>query len=154
MQAWINQHPLLFVCLILAGGFLFQWLLLNLIAAASGWKILAQRFSVQQPFSGPQWKWQSARMRFGMGYNNSLKVGANRAGLFIQPVWVILAGHPPLFIPWSEISFGHAAGWMSNYVRLCLGRSEQIPFTIRPSLADRLRAAAGPGWPASSAVSK
>jgi hypothetical protein len=150
MQTWINQHPLLFVCLVLAGMVIFLWLLLNLIAAVSGWKNLARRFVMSQPFSGPQWKWQSAGMRFLVSYNNCLKVGADQAGLFIQPMPGIRTAHPPLFIPWNEISIEQTTGWMmSNFVRLSLGRSERIPFTIRPSLAARLQSAAGPSWPAS-----
>jgi hypothetical protein len=34
MQTWINQHPLLFVFVVLVGIVVFRWLLLSLIATA------------------------------------------------------------------------------------------------------------------------
>lgn len=148
MQAWINQHPALFVCCLVAGVVAFRWVLLNLIAWVSGWKILAGRFTAQQPFSRQDSKWNSARMRYFAGYNNCLRVGADHAGLFIQPMLGVRTAHPPLFIPWAEITIEQPAGWLKGgFVSLRLGRSEQIPFTIRQSLAAGLRTAAGSGWP-------
>lgn len=150
IATWINQHLLLFACVILAGVLVFRWLLLNLIATASGWKMLAARFPTQQPFSGPEWKWQSARMRYSMGYNNCLRVGADAMGMLIQPMWGLRTAHPPLFVPWHEIRVEPASGWMKEVlVQLRLGRSEQIPFTIRDTLSSKLQAAAGANWPAS-----
>jgi hypothetical protein len=152
MQTWIAQHPLLFACLILAGIVAFRWLLLNLIAIASGWKILGRRFPAQQPFSGPVWKWQSARMRYLAGYNNCLTVGADQMGLFIRTMWGVRTAHPPLFVPWNEISVTPGVGGMMGlFVKFSLGRSKQIPFMVRKTLADKLQTAAGQGWPASPA---
>lgn len=45
-----HLHPLFIVALALIGIIAFQALLLNLIAAVSGWKTLAARFRLQQPF--------------------------------------------------------------------------------------------------------
>jgi hypothetical protein len=148
MNDWPGEHPLLFVGLMFVGVVVFRILLLNLIASVSGWRMLAQRFQAQQPFSGVQWKWQSAMMRYLAGYNNCLSVGADQAGLFLRTMWGLRTAHPPLFVPWNEISLGQASGWLAgNAVMLSLGRSEQIPFRVRASLAARLQAAAGPGWP-------
>lgn len=150
MQSWINEHPLLFVSALLGGMCGFQWLLLNLIANVSGWKILAARFTASQPFSGIQSRWQSARLRFFISYNNCLRIGADQTGLSIQPMWGMRTGHPPLFIPWSEIMVEQAQNWvLPDYVRFSLGRSEQIPFTVRYSLFSKLHTAAGPSWPVS-----
>jgi hypothetical protein len=156
MRTWANEHLLLFAGVGAAGIVVFRWLLLTLMATASGWKVLANRFAGEQPFSGSGWKWQSARMRFLTGYNNCLRVGADPAGLSIQPMWGIRTAHSALFIPWREIEIGWreieigpASGWMGrSCVRLSLGRAEQISFTVSRSLADRLQAAAGANWPA------
>lgn len=152
MDEFVRYHPFLFVALIVLGIIAFQSLLLNLIAAVSGWKTLAARFRLQQPFSGRQWKWQSAQMRYYVGYNNSLVVGADQSGFFLRTMWMVRAGHAPLFIPWNEITVGKTqTSWLvGNIVTLTLGRSEQIPFRIRASLATRLQSAAGSSWPASS----
>jgi hypothetical protein len=149
---WIAEHLFLFIALIVLGIVAFQALLLNLIAAVSGWKALAVRFRMQQPFSGQQWKWQSAQMRYYIGYNNCLVVGADQAGLFLRTMWIVRTGHAPLFTPWNEITLGQTqTSWLvGNIVTLTLGRSEQIPFRIRASLAVRLKSAAGASWPAPS----
>lgn len=151
MDELIRQHPFLFAALIVLGIAAFQVLLLNLIAAVSGWKALAVRFRLQQPFSGQEWNWQSAQMRYYVGYNNCLIVGADQAGLSLRPMWIVRTGHVPLFIPWNEITLGQTqTSWLvGNIVTLTLGRSEQIPFRIRVSLAARLQSAAGASWPAS-----
>lgn len=149
MQNWINQHLLLFVLLVLAGAVGFRWVLLNAIAAASGWKNLARRFPAQFGFSGVESKWQSARLRFLIGYNNCLVVGAGPTGLSIRTIWGIRTGHPPLMIPWNEVSVGETRVIMKiSFVTLLLGQPEPIPFMIRQSLAARLQAAAGAAWPA------
>lgn len=149
MNDLIQQHPVLFVALVFAGIIAFRALLLNGIAVASGWRMLAQHFAVQQPYSGQQWKWQGAMMRYFIGYNNCLSVGADQAGLFVRTMWGARTGHPPLFVPWNEISMGQPTQWLgTKFAAFSLGRTEQVPFRIRASLAARLQAAAGPGWPA------
>jgi hypothetical protein len=146
---WVGEHPLLFTALILLGIIAFQALLLNLIAAVSGWKTLAARFRLQQSFSGRQRRWQSAQMRYYVGYNNCLVVGADQSGFFLRTMWMVRTGHAPLLIPWNEITLSRIqTSWlMGNTVTLTLGRSEQIPFRIRASLATRLQSAAGSSWP-------
>lgn len=148
MQTWINEHTLLFVCLMLAGVFVFRWLLLTLIATASGWRILAARFLAQRTCSGPEWRWQSVVMRFSIGYNHCIRLGADPMGLWVGPMWGIRTAHPPLFIPWNEIRVEPATGWMKNsFVQLRLGLSERIPLNMRRSLIVKLKAAAGTAWP-------
>lgn len=69
----------------------------------------------------------------------------------MQPMWGVRTAHPPLLIPWNEINVEQASGWMAgSLMKLSLGGSEQVPFTIRRSLGARLRAAAGASWPASA----
>jgi hypothetical protein len=61
--------------------------------------------------------------------------------------------HPPLFIPWREISVSRKKVWWINQVRFCLGRELKIPLTIRDSLAQKLQSAAGSSWPVESVPS-
>lgn len=88
-------------------------------------------------------------MRYYVGYNNCLVVGADQSGLFLRTMWMVRTGHSPLFIPWNEITLSQTqTSWlMGNIVTVTLGRSEQIPFRIRASLATRLKSAAGSSWP-------
>ena len=146
MQDWINQHfPIVFPFF-----FVGMWILAGYqIALTSGWRLLAKRFGFQGKFLGQKWTMQSARMRWLTNYNNVLTVGADNTGFFIVPLFLFRAWHPPLFVPWAEITAEpKTLLFFLKYVELRLGREEEIPFTIRASLAAKIEAAAGPGWPA------
>lgn len=148
MQTWIDQHTSAAI-LIAVLWFLTMWIgLASLIARMSGWHLLAIRFRLQGDFLGPKWSFQSAQTRWLTHYNGCLTVGADPSGLFIQPMIPFRFGHPPLFIPWTEITVGTTRVFLMVMTDLRLGRGEQIPFKIRSSLAARLRSAAGQGWPA------
>jgi len=154
MQHWMSQNQLLVVILAVL-GFIVLWIfILNLIALASGWKRLAQRFRAQQEFGGAKWSWQSAQMRFRANYNNCLTVGGDQADLFLRPTGLFRVGHPALSIPWVEITAQPARVFFMPVVELRLGRVEQIPFRIRPVLAERLAGAAGPSWPGTPSLEK
>lgn len=146
MQDFISHHPLVFV------GGIFLWIallwtvIIHGISFASGWRVLAQRFRLQQPYSGPRWPLQSAVMRRFASYNGALTVGADGMGMFLQPMLLFRSGHPALFIPWAEITVRHAPWQPHERVEIKLGSSEQISFRIRGVLASRLQAAAGSYW--------
>jgi len=56
--------------------------------------------------------------------------------------------HPPLFIPWSEVSVRRKRIWiLGERVTLTLGREIAIPFTIGGRLAGKVKTAAGNAWP-------
>jgi hypothetical protein len=123
----------------------------TLIGQISGWASLAQRFPSTLPFSGKIWKAKSARMRGGMGYNNCLTIGAGPDGLYLALVIpsFIFRGHPPLLVPWHEISvLGEKKTFGVPLTQISLGREEAVPFTIRKSLVQEIQAAAGANWPA------
>jgi hypothetical protein len=144
MQQWMNQHPI-FIPFYFAGWFVFvfYW-----IALTSGWRLLAQRFRLQGTFTGEKWTRQSVHFRTFAQYNRVLIVGADRTGLFIAPMFILRPWHPPLFVPWNEISAPQTIRrFFFTFIELRLGRSEQIPFRISPTLAAEVEAAAGAGWP-------
>ena len=145
MPDWLKQYlpyiiPLYIVTL---WTFVTYW-----IALTAGWRLLAQRFRQQGVFMGQRWNMQSARMRWMARYNNALTVGADETGLFLVPFILFRLWHPALFVPWVEISaLDGTELFFFKYVELRLGRSENVPFRIRPGLAEKLQAAAGKGWP-------
>jgi len=146
MQNWIAGHPILFVVLLFLAFALYWCLIVNLISLVSGWRVLARRFGLQQPFMGPTWNWQSARIRFAR-YNSCLTVGADPMGIFLRPMVLFRPGHPPLFIPWTEITVRSRSTMFGQYPQLMLGSSEQIAFTMNSTLASRLESAAASSWP-------
>jgi hypothetical protein len=145
MQEWIDHN----FAIIFSLYFVALWTLVSYwIALAGGWRLLAKRFRLQGTYVGQKWSMQSASMRWLINYNSALTVGADNAGLFIAPLFLFRAWHPPLFIPWTEVTVvGKTRLFFLRVVELRLGRSENIPFRMSGKLAARLEAAAGPGWP-------
>jgi hypothetical protein len=100
MQAWIDQN----FFLVFPFFFVGLWVLVSYwIALVGGWRLLANRFRIQGTFRGQTWSLQSARMRWS-SYSSVLIIGSNKTGLFIVPFILFRAWHPPLFIPWTEIT--------------------------------------------------
>ena len=123
-----------------------------IISKLSGWSALAARFPFSgSRFQGPSWRFQSASMRYMSNYNNCLTVGANPQGVYLKGP-LFLAGHPPLFIPWEEVSYTEGKIFWQRVTRFQLGRETQIPFAVRSTLAEHLREAAGSRWPTKQIV--
>jgi hypothetical protein len=118
-----------------------------IVSYVGGWASLAEQYRCAEPFTGPCWRFQNGRFRWLAGYNNCLTVGADPQGLFIGIFPLFRIAHPPLFIPWREISVTRKRVFWIRQVQLILGNELKIPFTIRESLARKLQAAAGSSWP-------
>lgn len=147
MNEWIRQYfPIIFPFYFAA----LYTLVMYWIALVGGWRLLAKRFHLQETFEGEKWTRQSAAMRLLTRYNNILTIGADTAGLFMVPFVLFRAWHPPLFVPWSEITGVRETQFLFiKYVEMRLGRVEEVPFRIRASLAAKIQAAADPEWPTS-----
>jgi len=144
MQTWANTYPFLFSVSV----FLVLWTLVPIVISyASGWASLASQFRFRDTFSGSRWSWQSAQMRFMMNYNRCLTVGASEQGLYLAMNPLFRLGHPALFIPWNEVSVKPERILFFEGTRFQLGRETPVPLWVRKKLADRLKTAAGKGWP-------
>jgi hypothetical protein len=130
-----------------------MWIVVGLVTGQiSGWSLLAQRYRCDEGLSGDRLRFRSAAMRYSSHYGNCLTMGADPQGLFVSMSVPFLVGHPPLFIPWSEITVRRGRFLWSNYVELRLGREAAIPFRISEGLASKLAALTGAAWPEESAT--
>ena len=143
-QAWVDSHPLLFVVLNISFGYVIVSIVISYVG---GWASLARKFRFRGQFHGSRWRGQSGLMRWIAGYHNCLTVGANENGLYLAGFPFLLLGHPPLLIPWNEVSHAKRMTLFSSMVRFELGRETAIPFFVRETLAERLRNVAGKAWP-------
>jgi hypothetical protein len=142
---WLFNRPWLFVFLFVA-----QWALVSyVISLLSGWMELSRRFRDAGAYYSYQWPFQSVRMRTIFGsYANCVNFRADETGLYMAVFRPFRLGHPPLFIPWSEVQVAaHSQGLIFKSRKLFLGRQELIPLLVRSSLAEKLQEAAGQGWP-------
>ena len=122
------------------------------LSRLSGWSLLARRFRASEPFSGESWSWQSASLRWGIHYNNCLTIGASPEALYLSvtPLFRFLSLFtPPLRVPWREIEVRTGKAFFGFYetALLRIGIEERVSFRVGGKLVDRLRQAAGPGWP-------
>ena len=116
-----------------------------LVAQIGGWAQLAQVYRFDRKFRGQSWSMQSAAMRWGCSYNSVLTFGANDEGLYIVPLIFFRFAHPPLFIPWYDLSVMRINGifW---YAQLRFQRTPSIPVKINRRLFERLAGCAGEAW--------
>jgi hypothetical protein len=101
-----------------------------LIAYLSGWRKLARHY---RTFSSPPYNtahWKSARIGLG-NYNKILSVGTDERGLYLTVFWLFKVGHPPLLIPWSEITMISTVQWifLSGY-RIAIGSPRHTGIVI------------------------
>ena len=116
----------------------------------SGWAALARTYRYEGSFEGESWRYQSAYMRWLSRYRHCLTIGADRTGLFVSIFRIFRVAHPPLFIPWNQVSRSSKRFLWSKCTELRLGQADSIPFRIDQRLSDRLAEAAGESWPAES----
>ncbi len=147
LQRFVEQHPALFAS-IFPVYFVALWLLVGAtISLIGGWHSLAGRYRAQAPFTGMKRTMQSGQMRWLANYNNVLTLGVNQEGLYLASMFLFRFMHPPLLIPWSEITITRSKGWFLEYVTFTMDRELAIPLKVRANLAENLRNDAGNRWP-------
>lgn len=88
--------------------FLVIWLMvLGLISLLSGWKKLSSKYRVQDLPDNLDWLgWQTARFNGFMDARSTLWIAMSERGLYLKmgPAFFFRFMHPPLLIPWSDIT--------------------------------------------------
>jgi hypothetical protein len=144
MQYWIDRYPLAFGL----ADFVFLWLVVSVVLSyTGGWAALARKFRSQATFNGSKWRGESGYMRGIAHYNHCLVIGANPEGLYLSVFFLFRVSHPPLLIPWNEVTFSKSRVFFVAMVCLQLGREHPVPLSIRESLANKIREASGSAWP-------
>ena len=139
----VSLNPLYFAIF-----FLVLWLLLNLIISRlTGWARMAAHYPVIGAFTGKIWRFQTITTRRGMGYKGSANVGADSRGLHLSLFFIFRFGHPPLFVPWRDITITEKQVFKSKVLELRFRKTEDLPVRIFAKLGDHLAEAAGSNWP-------
>ncbi|MBM4340629.1 MAG: hypothetical protein FJ110_13935 [Deltaproteobacteria bacterium] len=125
----------------------FLGILFFVIGRISGWSTLSNFYRFPGEFTGQKWRFQSAQLRWYMGYNNCLTIGANESGLFLSAFFLLRIGHPPLFIPWGDVSVMKKKGVWGKYAELRFRQAPAIPFRMSVHLSAKIAAVAGRLWP-------
>lgn len=106
-----------------------------LLSWIGGWWALARHYRSSQTCMGERFSMQSAGMRWGVSYRTCMNFGADPTGLYLSVFPLFRIGQPPLFIPWSDISFSREKWWFMNGVRLRFREVPDVPLFISTKLA-------------------
>lgn len=77
-------------------------------------------------------------MRWMTGYGNCLHLGVTDRGLLLSVLFLFRAGHPPLLIPWDDISVEQYRSWFMKGVRLNFRKVPNVPLYLREKLAQEI----------------
>jgi hypothetical protein len=121
MQYWVDRHPVAFGLV----DFLFLWLVVSFVLSyTGGWASLARKFRCRVAFNGMKWRGESGAMRGLAVYGNCLVLGANPEGIYLAVFFPFRVAHPPIFIPWNEVTLSKSRVFWVTRVRLQLGRED------------------------------
>ncbi len=126
---------------LISGFFIAAWALVCAgLGHLGGWRSLARHYAAKGPFRGRRLHFRSARFGGWVGYNGALTPGADPSGLYLA-VWPLFRiGHPPLFVPWSDISLSHEKYLWIEVVLLTFVQDPRARVRITRRLAERLAA--------------
>lgn len=130
--------------LVFVSFFVGLWLaVVFLIRLGSGWDQLIKRY--RQSSLPDDLPWQRipeaglgpSKWRFSLAnYRNVISVAPTQAGLYVKTMALFSLSHPPLMIPWSDMTVEHR-------IRSLIGfKHHQISFEVKPC-ALRLRCQVG-----------
>lgn len=118
--------------------FVALWILVGYaVAWIGGWRTLAKRYRSVGVFQGERWRFRSGQMRWTAGYSGVLTIGANGAGLYLGVFVFFRAGHPPLFVPWKEVSIQSRRWFFRRQTGFILGE-ERIPLWVFARLGEEM----------------
>ena len=139
--------------LLLPAGILMWMGLCVVTALFSGWWTLGRVYRSSRPFTGTLWRRQSVGFRWSTSYGGLVNVGVNSEGLYLSVLLLFRIGHPPLFIPWCDISAESKKSWLIiviiDLVVLRCRQATGVPICVTQRLAARIRREAGSAWPGS-----
>ena len=101
---------------------------------SSGWSLLAKVYKSSEPFDGQFWNCQSGQIGVRdeldssleglFPYRSCLNIGANRSGLYLSIFILFRLWHPPLFIPWSDVTVSSEEGFLGRRMKFSF---RQVP---------------------------
>jgi hypothetical protein len=140
------------VLLGILGYIAFFSLVLNLLGYLSGWWALARVYRLHGHFEGTRRPFRRVSVG-GIRYNGSITVGTNSEGLYLAMFSLFRSGHPPLFIPWSDVSAKVVKGWFwTRYLELQFAHVHGVRVRLPEKLGREIAADANQAWGSSEIV--
>lgn len=123
---------------ILLFGFIGIWIFVCfLLAQLSGWSRLAVYYRTPTDFSGRKWEFQTGRLRWAR-YRGCLTIGTNSEYLYLAVFPLFRVGHPPLLIPWSDITTSEHKGGLFSYRDFAFTKAPAIKLRVLQGLGNQI----------------
>jgi hypothetical protein len=122
------------------------------IALVGGWFELGWAYRATRDFAESSWRFQDAQFRLLTGYNNILTVGSNAEGLYLAVFFPFRIGHPPLFIPWQDVSVRLGRFLWFRVYKFEFRQVPSVHLRLREELGKKIQIAAGSAWPGDRGV--
>jgi hypothetical protein len=141
-QTWPVIFVPVFVALVWFGA-------MHFVAWIGGWKQLAAAYRFPGAFDGYRKRFVSGELGGGVStvlpcnYGASLTLGTNPDGLYMAVVPLFRIAHPPLFIPWSDITATTGRKLFFNFAAFTFRAAPRVQLRIARNVAEQLIAAAG-----------
>ena len=134
------------VPLVLAAVTLWFVFVLNVSGLLSGWWALAREYRHRGHFDGTRRRFRSVRLGWS-NYGGAVTVGTNAEGLYLALFPLLRPGHPPLFVPWADVTAEAVKGWFwTTYLELHFARARGVRLRLPPKLGREIAADANRAW--------
>lgn len=110
----------------------------GLLLGSFGWRRLAAAYPDRPSATGERWGWRSMAIEWGPSYSNCVNFLVAQEGLRISLAALLRVGHPPIFIPWSDLQATPTTRWFFSFVRLEAALAPGVRLLIRPALAEKI----------------
>jgi hypothetical protein len=128
-------------------GFTLWWcFVLWLSGWMSGWRALARHYRTDGPFHGRIRRFQSIALGWG-NYGGVTTVGTRADGLYLAVLLPFRPGHPPLFIPWGEVTSAEfGSRWYGDWLELRFAAAPRVRLRLSGRLGKLVAADANRSW--------
>lgn len=107
------------------------------LAFIGGWHALGQHYKLDGDFNGERWYMRSGSLRL-VNYGSCLTFGSGSDGLYLAVLLPFRIGHPPLLVPWRDMSAEPSKWLFFSTVRLSFKKEPSITLRISQRLGKKI----------------
>lgn len=108
-----------------------------LLSAMGGWSTLANDYRTDAPFAGALLRMRSGQLGM-VNYGACLNLGSSAEGLYLSTMFLFRLGHPPLFIPWSDVEHHDTKRWFFKVTEIRFSKHPTVTVELSRHLAHKL----------------
>jgi len=100
------------------------------VSHIGGWPKLNRCYPAQEQPGNATFYTVSAGLRWGASYRSCLIVGSTFQGIYVRLMFIFRPFHPPLFIPWSDITTSEEKQFFIPVIRFRFTKTPDVPMVI------------------------